>query len=147
VSCWVDRHRNYRNYSTNRVESEHALLKSVTQQKRLTFHRLVECVNYVVSGQYTEIKGTLEHCRQYNQNKHNYPCLKDLLGKASHVALQIMVDEIVRLKDGLKGDVSKCRCAVWTSCGLPCACRLLAYMQEGKYRSNNNIRSIILKNT
>nr|XP_043615755.1 uncharacterized protein LOC122587651 [Erigeron canadensis] len=99
-------------------------------QKRLTFHRIVECVNSVVSGQYTEIKGSLEHCRQYNQNKHNYPCLKDFLGKASHVALQIMVDEIDRLKNTLKGDVSKCGCTVWASCGLPCCCRLLTYMQE-----------------
>nr|XP_043616766.1 uncharacterized protein LOC122588668 [Erigeron canadensis] len=130
VSCWVDQHRNYRNYTTNRVESEHSLLKSVMHQKRLTFHRIVECVNSVVSGQYTEIKGSLEHCRQYNQNKHNYPCLKDLLGKASHVALQIMVDEIDRLKNTLKGDVSKCGCTVWARCGLPCSYRLLTYMQE-----------------
>nr|XP_043611852.1 uncharacterized protein LOC122583521 [Erigeron canadensis] len=41
-----------------------------------------------------------------------------------------MVDEIDRLKNTLKGDVSKCGCTVWASCGLPCSCRLLTYMQE-----------------
>ena len=132
MSFWVDQHLNYRNYTTNRVEAEHSLLKSELQG-RCTFQRIIQCVNDVLLGQDTEIKGQLEESRIYRAGKHNYPCLKDLLCVVSVTALDIMVDEIKRLKNEIGKDLRKCGCKVWTSCGLPCACRLAAYMHCSKF--------------
>nr|XP_043619823.1 uncharacterized protein LOC122591630 [Erigeron canadensis] len=128
MSFWVDQHLNYCNYTTNIVEAEHSLLKSELQG-RCTFQRIIQCVNDILLGQDTEIKGQLEESRIYRAGKHNYPCLKDLLCVVSVTALDIMVDEIKRLKNEIGKDLRKCGCKVWISCGLPCACRLAAYRE------------------
>jgi hypothetical protein len=130
VSCWVDEHLNYRNYTTNRVESEHNLLKAELKGK-CAFHRILECVNSVVVGQHTEIKGHLEQTRIYGHGNTNLPLFRNLQGVVSQKALQIMTEEINRLRDKLKGDRSRCGCKVLTSCGLPCACQLALHIKDG----------------
>lgn len=97
VSCWVDEHLNYRNHTTNRVESEHSVLKAELKG-RCTFYRVLQCVNAVVISQHTEIKGQLEQSRAYINGKHNLPCFKNLHGVVSHTALEIMLGEINRLR-------------------------------------------------
>ena len=130
VSTWVDEHLNYLNYTTNRVESEHAKLKAELKG-RCTFHRIVECINDVVTGQVTEIKGQLEHSRVFLQYKHNIEIFKNLHGIVSGKALDIMIGELTRLRDSLNGDWSKCGCKLRKSCGLPCACRLALHLSNG----------------
>jgi len=130
VSAWVDEHLNYLNYTTNRVESEHAKLKAELKG-RCTFKRILECVNTLVVGQVTEIKGQLERSRVFVQYTHNIDLFRNLHYVVSEKALDIMVGELTRLRDSLKGDWSMCGCKVRKSCGLPCACRLALYLSNG----------------
>ena len=130
VSCWVDEHLNYQNHTTNRVEAEHHLLKEELRGK-CTFTRILQCVDSVLISQEAEIRGQLGYNNGTRKGKHNYNCMKDLLGKVSLKALDIMADEIVRLDKVLKRHVNKCGCKVQSSCGLPCACKIAEYMQRG----------------
>ena len=130
VSCWVDEHLNYQNHTTNRVEAEHHLLKEELRGK-CTFTRILQCVDSVLISQEAEIRGQLGYSNGTRKGKHNYNCMKDLLGKVSLKALDIMADEIVRLDKVLKRHVNKCGCKVQSSCGLPCACKIAEYMQRG----------------
>nr|XP_043638123.1 uncharacterized protein LOC122609128 [Erigeron canadensis] len=116
-------------HTTNRVDVEHHLLKEELKGK-CTFTRTLHCVDSVMIGQETEIRGQLRYSKGTMLGKHNYKSMKALLGKVSHKALDIMADEIIRLDKQLKKQVKKCGCKVQFSCGLPCAYKIPEYMQR-----------------
>lgn len=131
VSCWVDQHLHYRNYTTNRAESEHALLKThLNGQVRP--HRLVECVGHIVIGQHTAITESFEKSMIKRGKQYNSPYFIKLHGVVSHKALDILLEEIQRVKDNdILEDSSRCGCKLLKSCGLPCACQLALLMYYG----------------
>lgn len=129
VSCWVDEHPNFGNYTTNRVESEHSLLK-IHLNGVVNMPKFLEAIEQIVGAQVTSIKESFERCRINIIHKHNVHWLRLLHGNVSDKALDILVSEYKRL-DEFNGDLSRCGCKVLRSCGLPCACRLSVYLRNG----------------
>lgn len=129
VSYWVDTHKNFSNYTTNRVESEHSLLKSNLKGKA-NMPRFLDCTEDILNAQVTAIKESFEQSRINRKHGHNLHILRLLQGFVSEKALNIIVVEYKRLND-FGGDLSRCGCKVFSSCGIPCACRLSVYLKNG----------------
>lgn len=143
MSAWIDKHLNFGNTSTNRVESQHAVLKKYLDSSKCCFDKFVGCVNRLVESQHTIIKASFEKSRAVRIHKHNLHCLKLLRGFVSNEALDLIVEEHERWKN-LQLDSSNCGCRLRNSCGLPCACELSMYISSGKYNPIYYILIMIL---
>ncbi|MFS7959222.1 putative MULE transposase domain, FHY3/FAR1 family [Helianthus anomalus] len=125
VSCWINRTINFHQTTTNRVESMHATLKSHFPSHRNTLDKLVLYVDHVVDKQYTEIRSSFEtSLRKVMTHHKNQPMLAYILRKVSIYAIELLSMELKRKEDGLRAYGANCGCQLFTSCGLPCACRL-----------------------
>lgn len=131
VSCWVDKHQHFRNYTTNRVESSHALLKEHLEHKKSTFPTLLAAINKIVPSQMNNITHSFEFSRTNLFHKHNSPFYRLLNGRVSHYALDLIVDEVTRLKSIEDDLVDRCGHLLQSSCGIPCACQLSVLLKSG----------------
>ena len=130
MSVWVDQHLNFGNRTSNRVESQHAKLKRYLESANLKLERFVQRIDEIVQSQVNSINLSFENSRIHRYNHHDLKCFKDLRGKVSNEALDIMLGEIQKLND-LTLDSSNCGCQVHNSCGLLCACMLSVYLNSG----------------
>lgn len=129
VSLWIDRHLNFGNTTTNRVEGQHAKLKKYLDGSNSSLARFLRSIDQIVQSQHTTIKGSLENSKIVRIHQHNLQLFTQLHGFVSNEALKLLLAEHERLKD-LEVD---CGCRLRTSCGLPCACELSKYISSCKY--------------
>nr|KAJ0187879.1 hypothetical protein LSAT_V11C900487460 [Lactuca sativa] len=117
VCVWIHQHLNFRNNTTNRVESAHANLKRFLDSANSNLNRFVQRFNEIVHFEKSLI---------FQYKHHNLYCFGLLRGFVSNEALDIIFGELQRLNVS-KLDSSNCGCKLRTSCGLPCACMLSVY--------------------
>jgi len=123
VSAWTNRQIHFNQHTNNRVEGQHALFKKYLHGTNSTLDRLVKHVDKIVDQQYIAIKESFEKSLIKRMSNHNLTLLEDLRGKVSHKALDLLADEIKKIKI-MKENNATCSCRLYTGCGLPCACRL-----------------------
>ncbi|TYG86614.1 hypothetical protein ES288_A13G147600v1 [Gossypium darwinii] len=76
VSVWIDRHLNFREQTTNRVESQHAKLKKYLCAKNSSIDKFVGCINQIVKSQLTSIYESFEKSRIVLKQGHNLLCFR-----------------------------------------------------------------------
>ena len=125
VSAWTNQTLNFRQTTTNRVEGMHAKTKSYLPSNRNSLSTIVKSVDQMVDKQYRDIKKGFEESLRKTMNHHKkQPLLEKLLRKVSKHALQLIYEEIDRLQTSMRRYNNTCGCQLYTSCALPCACRL-----------------------
>jgi len=144
VSAWTDRQLNFRQRTTNRVESQHANLKRFLENANSSLERVVDFVDEVVSLQYIQIKHTFGTSQTKIMNPHKLvtnlkgqQMFANLYRRVSHTALDLMEKEWEHIYT-LRQKKEACGCQLYTSCGLPCACRLDRMIIEGMYGFQEN---------
>ncbi|KAJ0693866.1 putative FHY3/FAR1 family protein [Helianthus annuus] len=111
----------------------HATLKSHFPSHRNTLDKLVLYVDHVVDRQYAEIRSSFEtSLRKVMTHHKNQPMLAYILRKISIYAIELLSMELKRKEDGLRAYGASCGCQLFTSCGLPCACRLEKMENNGQ---------------
>ncbi|KAI3816744.1 hypothetical protein L1987_16448 [Smallanthus sonchifolius] len=124
VSAWSNRNLNFGQHTTNRVESQHSLLKSYLRNANSSLDRLVGFVDEIVSDQYYQLQFGFGTSLIRKMDSHIAIELFDNLhGKVSHKALDLIENEWYKLSNIRKQNAT-CGCQLFSSCGLPCACRL-----------------------
>nr|KAJ0190197.1 hypothetical protein LSAT_V11C800408620 [Lactuca sativa] len=83
-------------------------------------------------SQLPSIHDSLKKSRIVRKREHKLPCFTLLWGSVSHEALDKLVGELYRLNEN-QFDSSNFGCKLQHSCGLPCACMLLVYLNSGEY--------------
>ncbi|KAD4178869.1 hypothetical protein E3N88_27460 [Mikania micrantha] len=124
VSAWIDKNRNFGQRTTNRVESQHSLLKKSLHATNNTLDNIVGHVIQIVKSQAEAINESFERSKIFRMAHHNDDQFELLKGNVSHVALDLLVGEKAKIQMLIASN-SSCGCHLFTSCGLPCACRLL----------------------
>lgn len=130
VSAWTHANFNFGQNTTNRVESQHAKLKRSIKGANSSLHRLVMLVDQVLDSQRIAINHSFQVSRSIRMVKHNVPMFADILGEISHTALDLLLLELQKIEK-LRAQNKACGHGLLTSCGLPCACRLEAYIEKG----------------
>ncbi|KAI3732824.1 hypothetical protein L1987_64033 [Smallanthus sonchifolius] len=124
VSAWSNRNLNFGQHITNRVKSQHSLLKSYLRNANSSLDRLVGFVDEIVSDQYYQLQFGFGTSLIRKMDSHIAIELFDNLhGKVSHKALDLLENEWYKLSHIRKQNAT-CGCQLFSSCGLPCACRL-----------------------
>ncbi|KAG4159070.1 hypothetical protein ERO13_D02G153950v2 [Gossypium hirsutum] len=129
VSGWIDRHLNFGEQTTNRVESQHAKLKKYLCAKNSSLEKFVGCIDQIVKSQLTSIYESFENSRIVLKHRHNLPCFRLLRGFMTLEAQDILEGELQR-SSRHQLDSSNCGCKLRHSCGLPCACMLSVYLNS-----------------
>ncbi|PPD86498.1 hypothetical protein GOBAR_DD16556 [Gossypium barbadense] len=130
VSGWIDRHLNFGEQTTNRVESQHAKLKKYLCAKNSSLEKFVGCIDQIVKSQLTSIYESFENSRIVLKHRHNLACFRLLRGFMTLEAQDILEGELQR-SSRHQLDSSNCGCKLRHSCGLPCACMLSVYLNSG----------------
>ncbi|KAH1106178.1 hypothetical protein J1N35_009946 [Gossypium stocksii] len=94
VSVWIDRHLNFGERTTNRVESQHAKLKKYLCVKNSSLDKFVSCIDQILKSQLTSIYESFEKGRIVLKHRHNLPCFKLLRGFVALEALDILEGEL-----------------------------------------------------
>nr|KJB31022.1 hypothetical protein B456_005G173000 [Gossypium raimondii] len=129
VSVWIDRHLNFGDQTTNRVESQHAKLKKYLCAKNSSLEKFVGCIDQIVKSQLTSIYESFENSRIVLKHRHNLPCFRLLRDFMTLEAQDILEGELQR-SSRHQLDSSNCDCKLRHSCGLPCACMLSVYLNS-----------------
>jgi hypothetical protein len=133
VSAWTNRTLNFHQTTTNRVEGMHALLKKHLPNHRNSLVKIVDFIDLMVDKQYTVIKATFETSIRKVMNHHKAdPMLANITRKVSLFAIDLIVNERKRAEGTLPFYGATCGCQLFTSCGLPCACRIEQLQKQGK---------------
>nr|GEZ31826.1 hypothetical protein [Tanacetum cinerariifolium] len=132
VSAWIDRSLNFRNRTTNRVESQHPKLKDYMTCHNYTLDKFVLCIDKIVKSQLTAINESFGRSEISRYHKHNIPCFSLLRDVVSNEALDLMVKE-TQLSNSFQLDSSTCGCQLHNSCGLSCAFGLALYVNSGEF--------------
>ena len=130
VTAWTGTHLNFGQTTTNRVESQHRDFKRYLKSANNSLHTLVEYVDKIVIRQETQIKHAFETSLIKTMEDHRLPIFDFLRGNVSHAALDYLSLENFKISKIKSANVS-CKCRLWTSCGLPCACQLMRYHATG----------------
>ncbi|TYH25008.1 hypothetical protein ES288_A03G135500v1 [Gossypium darwinii] len=72
----IDRHLNFGERTTNRVESQHAKLKKYLCAKNYSLDKFVGCIDQIVKSQLTSIYESFEKSRIVLKHRHNLPCFR-----------------------------------------------------------------------
>ncbi|XP_071688734.1 uncharacterized protein [Rutidosis leptorrhynchoides] len=129
VSVWIDQHLHFRNTTTNRVESQHSVLKRYLESSNSSLDRFVSCIDQIVRSQDTAIKESLKKSIVFRIHNHKLRCFTHLQGNISNEALNKMLKDRERFMD----HIDDCDCRLRTSCGLPCACEISTYITSQNY--------------
>ncbi|XP_076920809.1 uncharacterized protein LOC143582042 [Bidens hawaiensis] len=128
VACWIDERRNYGKTTTNRVESQHANLKRYLNGSNNSLDTISRHILKMVDSQMKEIGKSFHDSRSKVMEGHRqHIWLKKLINKVSTHALGLLVNEyelIHKLRDGR----ASCDHHLYSSSGLPCACRIEGYI-------------------
>jgi hypothetical protein len=130
VSAWTNKNRNFGQHTTNRVESQHANLKRSINSTNCSMDTLVMYVDEIIKAQAVQLRESFESSQIKIMRHHRLPLFDYLRGKVSHKALDLLVTELGKIK-WLRSTGATCGCQLFTSCGLPCACRLDKYEKTG----------------
>ncbi|TYH58578.1 hypothetical protein ES332_D08G164700v1 [Gossypium tomentosum] len=76
VSVWIDRHLNFGERTTNRVESQHVKLKKYLCEKNSSLDKFFGCIDQIVKSQLTSIYESFEKSRIVLKHIHNLPCFR-----------------------------------------------------------------------
>ncbi|XP_076940207.1 uncharacterized protein LOC143615527 [Bidens hawaiensis] len=128
VSAWCDKHLNFGNHTTNRVESQHSLLKRHLRNSKSTLEKFPIIIDRMVKLQVANIKSTFEHSQNILHYHHKRPIFSLLLRKISREALDLIAIEVGRV-NALHG--RPCGCLKRSGWGLPCAYFINACMNNG----------------
>lgn len=132
VFAWTSKSYNFNQNTSNRVEGAHAQFKSHLKGNRNSLVELVTIIDQLVNKQWTSIKSKFEHSLRVQKNDHrSQPLLAGLILKVSHYALDLLMVEIYRIEEVSKSFKEGCGCRLFTSMGLPCACRLAKLKRKG----------------
>ncbi|KAH1065499.1 hypothetical protein J1N35_030486 [Gossypium stocksii] len=115
VSVWIDRHLNFGERTTNRVESQHAKLKKYLCVKNSSLNKFVGCIDQIVKSQLISIYQSFEKSRIVLKHRHNLPCFRLLWGFVALEALDILEGELQR-SSRHQLDSSNCGCKLYHSC-------------------------------
>lgn len=144
MSAWIDQRLNFKQHTNNRVESQHALLKSYLRSKRSTMDKFIPVINTMVLSQEKAIKQSFTDSKIRVMNHHNIELFSMILGFVSHSALEHLTKETDRLQKLLDSHYP-CGCRLYNSCGLPCACRIQNYLQTGISSQSNYKNSFMIE--
>ncbi|XP_022027110.1 protein FAR-RED ELONGATED HYPOCOTYL 3-like [Helianthus annuus] len=117
---YPDKHINFGNSTTNRVESQHAKLKKHLDTAKCDLDRFIHAIEDIVNSQETAIKDSIERSRHIRKKKYNYPIFQQLHNVVSHHTMKIFLAEIHRSRDYVL-TVDNCGCQIRSCFGLPCA--------------------------
>ncbi|KAK9062062.1 hypothetical protein SSX86_019247 [Deinandra increscens subsp. villosa] len=129
VTCWCDGRLNFGQHTTNRVEGQHANLKDHIKGMNNTLDAIARLVDKVVRTQEIEISKTFEGSGIKLYNSHNHELYKNLHYKVTTEALRLIRREEKQLEKLRKAGAT-CGHQLFTSMGLPCACRLEQYIKK-----------------
>ncbi|KAK9074042.1 hypothetical protein SSX86_006638 [Deinandra increscens subsp. villosa] len=118
-------------HTTNRVEGQHANLKDHIKGMNNMLDGIMRLVDRVVRTQEIEISKTFEGSGIKLYNSHNHELYKNLHYKVTTESLRLITREEKNLKKLRKAGAT-CGHQLFTSMGLPCACRLEQYIKKGQ---------------
>ena len=113
------------------MEGAHAIVKSYMRGSNNSLETIARCVLRVTSVQMSEIRATFAQFTSRVKHEHQMFLFEKLLRRVSHRALELLHNEFMLIDKLLKGNRS-CHHHLQTSAGLPCACRINKYIEEGK---------------
>lgn len=124
VKAWTNKVLHFGNTTTCRVESAHASLKLWIESPTSSMDTLFETVNTSIEMQLVGIRNDLESSIRKQNTEFQGPPYQHLHGHVSHFAMGHIKKQI-HLMHGYDDEIDeRCTCALYTSFGLPCACRL-----------------------
>ncbi|KAI5682045.1 hypothetical protein M9H77_03273 [Catharanthus roseus] len=113
--------------TTNRVESEHSVLKVWLSTCISDLDTVFLNTDSLIESQITEIKSSFEYSRLKEKfNAKSNMILKNVSNNISHLALKNIWVEIMRAPKIIDDPKNKCGHYLRTSHGLPCLCKLIA---------------------
>ncbi|XP_065866533.1 uncharacterized protein [Euphorbia lathyris] len=124
VVAWTKEFLHFGNTTTCRVESEHASLKQWLNTATGSLDTVWQKVHKQIESQATNIRYMLEQSRLRQSVTFTGRPLSQLVFKVSHYCLQLLNQELERMR-GLSHEVYvRCGCVLRTSHKIPCACEL-----------------------
>jgi hypothetical protein len=131
VRAWTDRVMHIGNLTTNRVESQHGVLKKYLMDSRGDFVRGWEAIDRMLKVQLTEIQTSFgQSITEIEHHFRGHFLYSKLVNNISRNALRYIRGEELRTRECGKNR-KKCGCVIRRTYGLPCAC-LIALKIERK---------------
>ncbi|XP_071695780.1 uncharacterized protein [Rutidosis leptorrhynchoides] len=130
VSVATDKSLNFENSTTNRVESQHAKVKSYLGSSQSKLDRFVPIIDNVVKSQVHIIKESFERSRIFRWKKYDHPSFQLLWNLVSLEAIKKIYVELGRL-NRLEVTSGNCGCQLRSCFGLPCEHELASYLNAG----------------
>ncbi|GAU43120.1 hypothetical protein TSUD_373150 [Trifolium subterraneum] len=129
------KHMHMGNYTTNRVESAHGVLKKSLEDSSGDLVKGWEAIHHMLGLQFTEIQTQFGQSMSVEEHRYQDVRLHSLLPfKVSRAALDYIYQEAKRV-DNVGMDSKKCGCLMRVNYGLQCACLIAK-----KLRHNQPIR-------
>ncbi|XP_068501365.1 protein FAR1-RELATED SEQUENCE 6-like [Phaseolus vulgaris] len=123
VKAWIDKVMHLGNTTSNRVESAHWSLKRVLQNSMGDLCFCWDSINKMIILQHNAIKDSFQKSLHVVGHRFKVTAYKKLLGFVSKYALNLISEELDRVKS-VGFDKSRCGCSLTCTHGLPCACQL-----------------------
>jgi hypothetical protein len=131
VRAWTDLVMHIGNTTTNRVESQHGVLKSYLLDSKGDLVRCWEATNQMLSNQFTKIKTSFgQSTTAVEHHFKDHFLYSKLVYNVSRDGLRFIRGEEVRSQECGRNR-KKCGCVIKRTYGLPCAC-LIALKIERK---------------
>ncbi|XP_056697860.1 uncharacterized protein [Spinacia oleracea] len=131
VLAWTNEVLHFGNIMTCRVESQHSVVKSWLGSLQGSLDTVFRKVHASINYQVTEIKIGLEISRRRHGVLFKHYLYQQLIGRVFHHALELILDERTRMLHLSTEVFERCGCAMLTTHGLPCACRIFTVLQGG----------------
>ncbi|CAA0831094.1 Unknown protein, partial [Striga hermonthica] len=139
VKVWTDTVLHFGNTTTCRVESSHATLKRWLETSTGSLDTVWEKIDKEIESQLTKVRETLESSRlRMSTGYRGFP-FEQLKLRVSHYCMDILNDELQKMRDFGKDVCDLCDCALKYTHGLPCACDLREAHTEGTQITPNDI--------
>ncbi|XP_068466238.1 uncharacterized protein [Phaseolus vulgaris] len=114
------------NTTSNRVEAAHWSLKRVLQNSMGDLCFCWDSINKMIILQHNAIKASFQKSLHVVGHWFKVTTYKKLLGFVSKYALNLISEEVDRVKS-VGFDKSRCGCTLTCTHGLPCACQLASF--------------------
>ena len=95
---WIDQYLNFGERTTNRVESQHSLLKQHLDGNHSQLDKFVDIIDKIVHLQETHIKASFEENMTRIKHIHRNTTFSLLLTKVSLEALELLTHEMKRVQ-------------------------------------------------
>ena len=127
VSVWVDKFLHYGNYTTNRVESQHAKLKVYLDSAQSDLPTALPRIDEAVHSQFYAITSSMGQSMVIARHRFSdHDFFKNLVGYVSIHGLEKIFEEFQKINSR-----EFCRCQMRTSHGIPCAHEQAIYLRNG----------------